>query len=83
MSRSDLFAFIAVTINVLTVMGAAYASWKNSLKKSFAAEREFSHLARNQEQIKEAVKQLQDESEQAERQLYELKGLIEGLRSKP
>lgn len=82
MSIPDKVAVIALCLNVFTVVGAAVTWWANSLKKSYAAQRDFAHLQRNQEQIKQAIALLQDSDDNREKQFHELKGLIEGLKSR-
>ena len=45
-------------------------------EKAYAAERDFAHLSRNQEQMKEALKQLDDELTETRADFKELKGML-------
>lgn len=47
--------------------------------KAYAAQRDFEHLRKNQEQMKEAVKILQDETDEQSRTLVELRTTTTGL----
>lgn len=45
-------------------------------EKTYAAERDFEHLRRNQEQMKESLKLLDDEQTETRADLKELKGML-------
>lgn len=47
-----------------------------SVQKAYAAERDFEHLRKNQEQIKEAIKILDDELTDTREDFKELKGML-------
>ncbi|WP_348251994.1 hypothetical protein [Leptolyngbya sp. FACHB-1515] len=47
--------------------------------KEYAAQRDFEHLQRNQEQIKESIKLLQDDREHQNRSLVELETMVKAL----
>lgn len=48
-------------------------------EKSYAAERDFNHLRNNQEQMKEALKMLDQEQSETREDLKELKGMLFAL----
>lgn len=50
--------------------------YAQSREKSYAAERDFEHLRRNQEQMKDALKMLDDELTETREDFKELKGML-------
>lgn len=61
-----LLPFAGFAVGLLTALAGLFAYYKNSLRKSYAAERDFQHLRRNQEQLVQS--------------LIEIDNSIEGLR---
>lgn len=81
-----LFGAIATLIGVRSYIQNIRRDWQQRLQaemdkqadsklKAYAAERDFNHLRNNQEQMKQAVSKLQDESEEMSHVLIELKTL--------
>lgn len=79
-----LFGAIGTLIGVRSHIQSIRQSWQQRLQaemdkqadskvKAYAAERDFSHLRNNQEQMKQAIVQVQDESEELKHVLIELK----------
>jgi len=56
----SLLPFAGFLLGLLTALAGLFAYYKNSLKKSYAAERDFQHLKRNQEQMVQMLLQLDD-----------------------
>lgn len=50
--------------------------YAQSREKSYAAERDFEHLRRNQEQMKESLRMLDDELTETRADFKELKGML-------
>ncbi|GEM_PF-4522043 len=50
-----------------------------SQTKAYAAERDFEHLRRNQEQMKESIKLLDDEVSETRADLKEVKGMLTAM----
>jgi predicted nuclease with TOPRIM domain len=81
-----LFGAIGTLIGVRSYIQNIRQNWQQRLQaeinkqadsklKAYAAERDFNHLRNNQEQMKEAVSGLQEESEELRHVLIELKTL--------
>lgn len=79
-----LFGAIGTLIAVRSYIQGIRRDWQQRLQaemdkqadsklKAYAAERDFNHLRNNQEQMKQAVAGLQDESEELSKVLIELK----------
>lgn len=54
----------------------------DSAKKEYAAQRDFEHLRRNQEQLKEAIKLIQSELDEMQSNQKEIKGIFTVLLAK-
>ncbi len=50
--------------------------YADSQKKEYAAQRDFEHLRRNQEQMKESFRELDDELSKTREDMRELKGML-------
>lgn len=58
---------------MLGVIDAAMQRYRKSIQSSYAAERDFAHIRRNQEQTSQALLQLQEEMEQVTIKVTELR----------
>ncbi len=64
MDQPDVQSLISLSTFLAGAGSAAFGMVKwyaNSQKKAYAAERDFNHLRRNQEQMKESIKMLSEE----------------------
>ncbi|AKG21497.1 hypothetical protein [Calothrix sp. 336/3] len=74
---STLTSFGSLLIAASTTFAGALLWYVNSEKKKYAAERDFAHLKRNQEQIQQGIVQILDELDgrfdRVERDVLEIK----------
>lgn len=61
MIKSDSIAIISFLIGLGTTLAGVTAWYTSAVKKKYAAEREFQHLRRNQEQIQTGLNDLVQE----------------------
>lgn len=57
-SLNDFVAIAGFLLGVITAFGGWLAWYASSVKKAYAAERDFNHLRRNYEQLAENQKQM-------------------------
>lgn len=61
MSKDNIELIIAVIGSLIGIGGATaaiFAKWRASIEKGYAAQRDFQHLRRNQEQIVQGIDQI-------------------------
>lgn len=59
--------------------GGGLAWYASSVRKGFAAERDFAHIKRNYEQAQEAMKVLQEDNDKLHDTLIEVKAYVIGM----
>lgn len=69
MNNFDWKGFISLVLGLSTFTAGCIAYWRGSVEKAFAAQRDFQHLKRNQEQI---VMALQDIAKEQDEKLNDL-----------
>lgn len=83
MKLQNLFDLLAIALSLVTFLSGIVAWYSSSVKKSYAAERDFGHLKMSLQQIEKTISDHADEQEeklrQLEREIVELKGLIHAL----
>ncbi len=77
MAFSDWISLGGLSIGILSLLGGFFLWYKGSVEKRYAAERDFAHLRRNQEQISNALatidKFLDDKLDEQRGELKEIK----------
>jgi len=72
--------YATAIIGITTFIGGSIAWYKGAIEKQYAAQRDFNHLRRNQEQLIQNLDTLFKESDRRfdtiERQLVEIKGIF-------
>jgi hypothetical protein len=83
MSYSDWISVGGLSIGILSLLGGFFLWYKGSVEKRYAAERDFAHLRRNQEQISNGLaaidKFLDDRLDEQRGELKEIKALCLSL----
>lgn len=86
LSFGTISTLIAVRNHVKTINKEWRDRWDTEMQrqadskvKEYAAQRDFEHLSRHQDQMKEAIRMLQEETEEQGKILIELKTLQTGL----
>lgn len=77
MSNSEWIALGSLLITLVTIAGALLDRVGQRAKKSYAAEREFAHLKRNQEQMLQCINMLSEELDENTATLRELRMRID------
>lgn len=79
MSYSDWISLGGLSIGILSLLAGFFLWYKGSVEKRYAAERDFQHLRRNQEQMADAIssidKFLDDRLDEQRGELKEIKSL--------
>jgi len=57
----SLVPLAGLLLGILSTLGGAFFYWNGAVRKRYAAERDFEHLRRNQEQILQMLKLLDDD----------------------
>ena len=58
-----LAAIIGGVIGVSGALAAVYTRWKASIEKGYAAQRDFQHLKRNQEQMSQGIAEINKDAD--------------------
>lgn len=64
-----IVAIAGCIIGVIGAGAAVYARWKSSIEKGYAAQRDFQHLKRNQEQMVENLHQIVTEQDELKKDI--------------
>lgn len=56
-------AIIGLIIGVSGAIAAIYTRWKASIEKGYAAQRDFAHLRRNQEQMSQGIAEINKDTD--------------------
>ena len=79
MNYSDWISLGGLSIGILSLLAGFFLWYKGSVEKRYAAERDFQHLRRNQEQMSDAIasidKFLDDRLDEQRGELKEIKAL--------
>ena len=83
MKLDQIQSLIALGIGVITFLGGALAWYAGAVEKRYAAQRDFQHLRRNQEQINNGINTILKDQDRRfdtiEKELSESKMLIHNL----
>lgn len=86
MHLTELQSVVGFIISVVTFSGGIIAFWQGSVKKRYAAEREFVHLKNNQLQISEALAEMAKDADErghrVEVELVQIKSLLMAVLAK-
>lgn len=58
-----LAAIVGVSVGASGALAAIYTRWKASIEKGYAAQRDFQHLKRNQEQISQGIVEINEDAD--------------------
>lgn len=64
-----LAAIVGVLIGASGALAAVYTRWKASIEKGYAAQRDFQHLKRNQEQMVQNLGEIVQEQDELKQEL--------------
>lgn len=73
MQTSNVVALVGMVIALLGVMDSALQRYKRANTAEYAAQRDFEHLKRNQEQLKATLEEILNENEELKINLTEVK----------
>lgn len=77
---SDMVSLIGLLIAICTFLGGAIAWYRNTVQKSYAAEREFGHIKRSMEQTNQSLGHLDQcidrRFDSIEKELIEIKLML-------
>ena len=73
MEASNIVALVGMVIALLGVIDSALQRYKRANTAEYAAQRDFEHLRRNQEQIKASVSDVLNENEELKLKVTEMK----------
>lgn len=68
-ATEHIMSWTTFAIGLIGALFGAFSWWRGAIVKSYAAERDFGHLRRNQEMISQAVAQLGEEIEALNRDI--------------
>lgn len=69
MRVNDWIAIVGMLLAVIGVLDSALQRWKKANTSEYAAKRDFEHLRRNQEQLKDSLKIVLEENEEVKLKL--------------
>lgn len=78
MNHSELISLIGVILGCLSFCGGFILWWKGSIEKRYAAQRDFGHLKRNQEQL---ISNLAHTAEKQESELVEIRSDLKEIKA--
>lgn len=79
----EYISLISLVMGLTSFIGGLVLWYRGAVEKRFAAERDFQHLKRNQEQLAGYLKELDDSMEERSQvlmqQFLEIKGMLYGI----
>lgn len=72
-------AIVGVLIGTGGALAAVYTRWKSSIEKGYAAQRDFAHLKRNQEQMSHGIASIDEGNDQRFNQIELTLNRIESM----